>query len=40
MSGDDIAGAAVVGGEVDYSAPPCIAPDDGTPYWTPDSDPR
>ena len=40
--GDDIAGAAVVGGEeaaVDYSAPPCIAPDDVTPYWTPDGDP-
>jgi hypothetical protein len=39
--GDDIAGAAVVGGEeaaVDYGAPPCIAPD-GVRYWTPGGDP-
>jgi hypothetical protein len=39
--GDDIADAAIVGGDVaaaDTSAPPCIAPD-GTPYWTPDGAP-
>jgi uncharacterized protein with NAD-binding domain and iron-sulfur cluster len=39
--GGDIAGAAKDGGDeaaVDYSAPPCIAPD-GTRYWTPDGDP-
>jgi hypothetical protein len=39
--GGDIAGAAVVGGEVaevDMSRPPCFEAD-GTPYWTPGDDP-